>query len=362
MLIKVTKGQQRQRRLNIYHCYILVSAGCLLACKTFPIPTVPQTTVTADLGDREHPSVPIPTGPSIRRRNLVIAGTLRDASQHLPQLRETIQRIRQGFHLLRIVLYENDSMDNTADILRQWNETAFPGLVDLMAERRVRASRGRVQILARARNAILDRLRMYQDEGIYVLMMDMDEVNYHLNHLDECFHLPPGWGDCCANTYALYYDLFALRTMDDWMPCDVWSKEDCGHDTQEEHDVWIGGRHRHIPASSSPIQVHSCFGGAALYDYTQLASLTSLRYGFEIDRKLVCEHVLFHTAIRTQKKDFKMYIQPKFLNDGPPLAKGGTNLSNRIDALMEAQRSIRDAKLAKYYELVRDRDVLTLSS
>jgi hypothetical protein len=43
----------------------------------------------------------------------------------------------------------------------------------------------------------------------YLLMLDMDEVNYHLMHVvAECLNLPPDFGVCCANQFTVYYDLW----------------------------------------------------------------------------------------------------------------------------------------------------------
>jgi hypothetical protein len=56
----------------------------------------------------------------------------------------------------------------------------------------------------------------------YMLVLDLDGVNSDLRGVETCLDLPSGWGGCCANQPDVYYDVWALRTFDDWVDCDVW--------------------------------------------------------------------------------------------------------------------------------------------
>ena len=64
----------------------------------------------------------------------------------------------------------------------------------------------------------------------YVLMLDLDGVNDELTGVATCLDLPIGWAACGANPRDTYYDLWALRTFDDWCPCDIFF--DCPVDQQ----------------------------------------------------------------------------------------------------------------------------------
>jgi hypothetical protein len=168
--------------------------------------------------------------------------------------------------------------------------------------------------LAHARNAILrhvEHLPGKEKTPDYLLSFDMDGVNDNLEGLETCEALPAGWGGCCVNQRELYYDLWvrcapcvlsvavctvqdvtkrtrmtawqALRTQDDWTDCDVLAGvhgsqgHQCTCNGQPQRgsvysysqflECILTSRVRHIPSGAPPIQVKSCFGGAAIYDW-----------------------------------------------------------------------------------------------
>jgi hypothetical protein len=200
----------------------------------------------------------------------------------------------------------------------------------------------RTERLAHGRNRLwqeIERLLLNAQEAVYILMMDMDDVNWHLSNVQECLNLPnPDWSVCCCNSYKVYYDLFALRTLDDWMPISTISGDSprmaMPGQQHQQHKPF-----RHIPANAAPIPVNSCFGGAALYKYNDVIRKVfqtakekneSLHVGVDPkSNKAVCEHLSFHDKIVQQasttthvgdvntSSSSALYIQPKFLNDGP---------------------------------------------
>ena len=72
------------------------------------------------------------------------------------------------------------------------------------------------------RNTLLERVAALEPAPTYMLVMDLDGVNSGLLGVETCLDLPVGWGGCCANQHDVYYDIWALRTFDDWVDCDVW--------------------------------------------------------------------------------------------------------------------------------------------
>lgn len=261
--------------------------------------TLPAATTT---------SLPTPSVPTI-----AIAGTAQNVARSSPQTVATIRRIAREFKLLVVVVYENDSADNTLEMLNSWSEQLDGVKVHVISELNVPGSR--TERLARGRNALLSYLldKSNKDEQPpptpdYLLMMDLDSVNDDLEGVSTCLQLPTGWGGCCANQRDVYYDLWALRTYDDWVNCDVWFECQGGPPLQE--------RFRSIAQTADPIKVRSCFGGAALYDFRHLINSTTAPYigtgnhnGRNHDQ---CEHVSFHESLKAQ-----MYIQPAMVNSAP---------------------------------------------
>jgi hypothetical protein len=240
---------------------------------------------------------------------LVICGTVRNVQPHLAKIKKTVARLVKGkFELVKMVFFENNSTDGTVEELTSWSDTWNVTVLSEVLqepERTVRLAHGRNR-LWREISTLLPSLPNIS----YVLMMDMDDVNWHLSHAHECLTtLPHDWAVCCCNSYKVYYDLWALRTFgDDWMPC-VGNSCSVGPHRKP---------FRHISALHEPIQVKSCFGGAALYKYSAVRSLleTNNPYvGLDDGGRPVCEHVSFHLLL--ESANASLYVQPAFLNDGP---------------------------------------------
>ena len=305
-----------------------------------------QSTIT-DCDGPSETSTPISSSSSTqRRKTLIVTGTVRDVAEHLPRLLSVINHATEElFAVLQLVFFENDSADQTVEVLQQsWNQTPSPfaGRVHLLqphhnnnnnnnnTEKRIGPwnSNSRTGRLAHARNEILSYVaRLLQAD--YVLQLDMDGVNFHLTGLETCLQLPSqDWSACCVNNYGAYYDLWALRTHDNWTDCDVfWNCNDCPKRNKKCAAAIMLGlqqRRRHLPVSLEPFEVKSCFGGAALYKLDALREIAASRpYQGTAPWKRgttreQCEHVSFNLRLPG-----KIYIQPKFLNCGYPSINTG---------------------------------------
>jgi len=234
--------------------------------------------------------------------SLIISGVARDVYAHQDTVLKTIREQQNHFNIIKIVVYENDSKDDTLKGLHTWQDKLrIP--VDIISEKKVGGNR--VERISRGRNAILVALDKISSPPDFLLIIDLDSVNANLKGVQTCLDMEQPWGACCANQRDSYYDLWALRTFDDWCDCDVWNDAECAK-TRE-------AKFRHISSDNDPIEVKSCFGGAALYDYTRLKTLVKQGARYDSD---TCEHVSFHKHLRKQDDQFKLFIQPKMLNDG----------------------------------------------
>jgi glycosyltransferase involved in cell wall biosynthesis len=253
------------------------------------------------------------TGKVLSKPTIMIGGAARNVATSLPTVFASIQNVLQEFQLAGMVFYENDSTDNTPELLLQWNDE-FPGKVHVLSEQNRTHSISHIVVIANARNRVMEKIKELATTTAvdYVLLLDMDEAAGHLSGVQHCLALPNHWGACCANQYRLYYDLLALSTYDDWMPC-YW--DDC------PGGAWKRNAFRHVSASTDPISVKSCFGGAALYNWKQVMEpleQIALYTGYDdAGIKVQCEHLSFHRNLRRALGgNFSMFIQPKMLNDG----------------------------------------------
>jgi hypothetical protein len=256
---------------------------------------------------------------------------VRNVQPHLIHIRESIRRQLLHptlFHLSHLLFMEHNSTDTIVQELQRWNpflncNVIVYSEVSYEPERTVR--------LAQARNRLWNEISILSSSSStidFVLMMDMDDVNWHLSNLDQCLQLPPDWSVCCCNSYKVYYDLWALQVVNESRWILRGQSRDQHPNRMSNLGVWNSQKpFRHIPAAEAPIRVESCFGGAAIYRYSdrilrKIAESNPYEGLILVHQKQVghpmrpvCEHVSFHQKLHTN--NMSLYIQPKFLNDGP---------------------------------------------
>ena len=235
---------------------------------------------------------------------LVVTGMTRNDYKHQDATIKTIKRQMNHFDVIKVIIYENDSTDNTLNGLNTWSELLnIP--VQIITQTNLKGSR--TERFATGRNALIKAVEKISPEPDYMLLIDMDGVSDDLEGVETCFDLPEKWGVCCTNQRDVYYDLWVLRTFDNWCDCDVWYDSKCAVDRN--------AKFKYIPPSSPPIRVKSCFGGAALYNYKRkVKELIDKGAHYEADP---VGHVFFHKSLRELDNDLELYIQPKMLNTAP---------------------------------------------
>jgi glycosyltransferase involved in cell wall biosynthesis len=233
---------------------------------------------------------------------LVVTGMTRNDYKHQDATIKTIKRQMNNFDVIKVIIYENDSTDNTLNGLNTWSELLnIP--VQIITQTNLKGSR--TERFATGRNALIKAVRTPEPD--YMLLIDMDGVSDDLEGVETCLDLPEKWGVCCTNQRDVYYDLWVLRTFDNWCDCDVWYDSKCAADRN--------AKFKYIPPSSPPIRVKSCFGGAALYNYKRkVKELIDRGAHYEADP---VGHVFFHKSLRELDNDLELYIQPKMLNTAP---------------------------------------------
>lgn len=230
--------------------------------------------------------------------SVVIIGTARDIDKHLPHTITKIKTIMSLFSKSYVIIYENDSNDKTLEILHKFSRST-PN-VKIINESNVPGHR--TQRLAHARNILMSEALKLNTE--YIVIMDLDEVNSALtatNFLTSFEYENTDWAVMTANQNNKYYDLWALRTYDNWMPFDCW--ECTRNDTI---DNCVNSRFKKINTNSKPIPVKSAFGGLGIY------KTKYIKPTYKYDGASGCEHVPFNNEI--VKDGGKIYINPKMIN------------------------------------------------
>jgi glycosyltransferase involved in cell wall biosynthesis len=233
--------------------------------------------------------------------SVVLIGTARNIESHLPKTFDNIKIICDCFEKSNVIIYENDSTDKTLQLLQNWAKER-PN-AEIITEKNVPGMR--THRLAHGRNIVMNKALELNPE--YVVVMDLDDVNNLLTKdaFMSSFTYPDvDWAVMTANQSEVYYDLWALRTYDDWMPFDCWA---CTKNDTVENCV--NSRFKKIDRESPLISVKSAFGGLGIY---KTKYLDGCKYDGGKDNFELCEHASFHDGIL--KNGGKIYINPKMIN------------------------------------------------
>jgi hypothetical protein len=239
--------------------------------------------------------------------SVVLVGTARSIESHLPKTFETIKMICDCFEKSNVIIYENDSNDKTLEQLQNWAQDKAN--VEIITEQNVPGLR--THRLAHGRNIIMSKALQLNTE--YIVVMDLDDVNNELTKdaFMTSFNYPNvDWAVMTANQSGKYYDLWALRTYDDWLPFDCWA---CTK--TDTVDNCVSSRLKHIRPDEPLINVKSAFGGLGIY---KTKYLDGCKYDGGKDDFELLEHASFNEGII--KNGGTIYINPKMINSaGSPM-------------------------------------------
>jgi hypothetical protein len=256
------------------------------------------------------------------KRSAVIVGCARDCEASLPAVLQNATTIANLYSHAAFVFVENDSADNTREILRKWlSNHACSFLLcpnKLAAQEPRRAAR-----LAIARNTYMEWLRtQHLKQFDHLVVLDFDSVNTNVMS-EESLAAAIRFLDSSsqnagvfANQLPYYYDVWALRH-------DVWCPGDCLAEINNRPaylprhraiERYVTRRQLNISPNTPPIAVRSAFGGLGIY---KLDFVWGARYvGLLSDGSEVCEHVAFNEA--AVRAGGVLYIFPELLNQAPP--------------------------------------------
>lgn len=247
----------------------------------------------------------------------VIVGLARDCARDLPAALRNLATMAACFPRAAFIFAENDSVDGTAALLRDFAAgrsdariLTFAGLDKRLPQRTRRLAFLRNQCLAAIRSDA--RLRASD----YLIVADLDEAI--AEPLDRAafrdalafLAAAPERAGVFANCRGPYYDLWALRH-ETLCPGDVWEEAfdyalAHGGDDDAAYAATVARRVTTIAPEDPPLAVASAFGGLGIY---KLRAVQDAAYkGFKTKEIVqdgkrraikwqVCEHVAFNAAI-----------------------------------------------------------------
>lgn len=228
---------------------------------------------------------------------VVICGVARNVEAAIPNTIQSINELGSHFAGYRVIIYENNSRDQTKKLFREWAEkdphvTFFSEMLS-PKQLRSRAAMGRInrtEGIAKARNIILDLVlsKSFNDYK-YVIWADLDFLEpWDVKHIvDTIVHPEQEWDAVFA--YGAY-DRFALRSPefpigfeligDPW-----WKHLDVYDQFTVDKEQWK--------------KVYSAFGGFGIY---QREALKGCRYSGVVTKDLDTMMVQWLKKAREEKR------------------------------------------------------------
>jgi len=267
--------------------------------------------------------------------NCCICGPVKNCGSYLNKVLENIEKIGKIFDDYTIVIYYDQSSDNTLEILKEY-QNKNPKL-NLYVNSNP-TSQFRTHNIAVARNFCLNFIRNNKEQFPYFIMMDFDDVNckeVNVNTLRK-YLKREDWDGLSFNTTPAYYDIWALSI---WPYCFSYNHF---NDNYKYHGI-IKEYIMKLLNNLKPGQILSCissFNGFSIYrthkflntyyDGRVRADLFSIKniashakaqksrgiiyrdYGHIKGRYEDCEHRSFHQMAR-KKSGAKIMISPEVL-------------------------------------------------
>jgi hypothetical protein len=159
--------------------------------------------------------------------NVIICGVIKNVGNKLINNIEHAIKTGQNFKTYKIVIYENNSTDNTKSILNTYVSNPNIKIISedvidcnlkqnnkIWAYTEVTGSNHscRMEHISNARNKIIDEINKPDyDNYSYVIMIDLDSNGWEINGIINSFNQSPSWDAIFANSTP-HYDYYALRT------------------------------------------------------------------------------------------------------------------------------------------------------
>ena len=247
--------------------------------------------------------------------HLSILGCARNCGINLNSQLEFLLKIGENFASLNIIIFENDSIDDTLSILNDFKNRALIELYSIKGLDEILPLR--TQRLSYARNLLKSKVNYGSND--YVIVADLDGVIDPLMDVQvilDNFKYRSCWDAVFPVNKNKYYDIWALRHKN-IMPFDYereMNKFVYNFPEITVLDFYLNRINKmEFNKMRGWLSVESAFGGMGIYKskYLEWANYK----GFDGVNQ-ICEHVSMHADIR--RNGGELFINPNFVINGVP--------------------------------------------
>ena len=141
--------------------------------------------------------------------NCCICGPVKNCGPYLQKVLNNMEKIGSIFDDYQIIIYYDNSSDNTLNILKEY-QVKNPKMLFYVNNKPISAFR--THNLAIARNFCLNFVRENRENYPFFIMMDCDDVNCKEVNIDilKKYLYRDDWDGLSFNTSPKYYDIWAL--------------------------------------------------------------------------------------------------------------------------------------------------------
>lgn len=256
----------------------------------------------------------------LQNKSLIICSIVRNAEVGLARNIPVINDLCTYFKDYKIVVYENDSKDNTKYILQKW-QAQFPEKVhvsvnNLGAKSTIPQSKEvnvnpffssqRISRMVNLRNQYIEYIKKNNWSSDYVMVVDLDVAQLNLSGILSSFTSNIQWDAVTAFGYSIspklkrrYHDTYALT---------MWGDEN-NPQTEAKIKEYADSLGKLKPTDDW-VRVFSAFGGLAIYKYEAIKDIKyQLIYNNDSRVEVKCEHYSI-TEQMIAKGYRQFYINP----------------------------------------------------
>ena len=253
----------------------------------------------------------------VSEKTIIICGILRNAEKGLHRNIPVVDRLCHHFKDFHIVIYENDSTDNTKEVLRVWSNTN-PEKIHVLLEDTVKKESVfsakavrkdpfvRTQKLGECRNRYLSYIEEQGWGADFLMVIDLDVAHIDEKAILTSFNSDVDWDAVAAFGYSLspkfkrrYHDSFALTEYGD-------------ENNPQTHEKVVGlaDKYGKLKPTDEWIRVYAAFCGIAIYKFEALKGFRYVTYPNDDPVvKCRCEHYSAGKYMAKRGYD-KFYINP----------------------------------------------------